>query len=108
MQATCGVVGVPNLEELDKAGGAVKLLVNWNWDGASTPQTGCDGPVNSVQAINTTTDIYYAHLPRRVRGGTVLQLDPQANVTYTGNQLKTAGLDTHSALLGLVIDQSAT
>lgn len=100
-------VGNHNSTELDKAAGAVKLIVVWDWDGTSV-YPNCDGPVVSVETVNTTTDTYYAHLPHKTKGLTAVAINPGTDTTLTGNQLRQAGLDTYSSLLDLVIDQSPT
>jgi hypothetical protein len=93
-----------NEGEFAVAGGAVVVPYRYGWDGPSTMETGCVGPLQMVSGTNNSTQTYYAHFQGRKGTWRRVQLDPGQSVTYdkTG-QLKQAGLIDNTDLDGLYI-----
>jgi len=73
--------------------GSIEIQVEHDWDGTSTPQTGCDGPVRSVRTINTGNQTAWALMPDKKKPPPYVQLDPGTDVTVTQQgQLNNLGL----------------
>lgn len=102
-KGACPLPGERTIAEQDVDNGNVRLIITWEGDGTSTFPN-CDGPVDMVETINTSAVSYYAHLPHKTRGMTVVEIPPGTDTTLTGNQLKQAGLSTYKSLEDLVID----
>lgn len=100
-----------NVQELSVANGDVTLTVRYGWDGVSTKETGCDGPlVNgtgpvanrwAIKAVNLSGTTYYAHTVGRRGQPRVVTLAAGATNTYTANQAGNNGFDTISDLYEL-------
>jgi hypothetical protein len=97
-----------NVQEISKGNGAVLFRVLWDWDGTSVFPD-CAGPVFSIQVRNTDVVDWYAHLPNKTRGTTVVAIPAGTNQTFTGNPLRQLGLDNYpTALSGLVVNRDPT
>lgn len=106
-----------NVQELSVANGDVTLTVRYGWDGVSTRETGCDGPlVNgtgpasnrwAIQAVNNTAGTtYYAHTVGKRGQPRVVTLDPGVTAKYTAQQAANNGFETISDLENLTLSTS--
>jgi hypothetical protein len=87
---------------LTKGNGTVTVDVRWTWDGVSI-YPNCAGPVIQVHYTNTGQQTWYAHLPRKTRGVTTVEILPGADQVVSGAALATAGLDTLASIQGLTL-----
>lgn len=91
------------MQRVVKGDGSVTVEVHYGWDGVSV-YPDCVGPVLSIRYINTSQITWYAHLPQKARGLTVVEIPPGTDQTVTGNALRQAGLDTLDAIANLVVN----
>ena len=86
--------------------GPVRIVAQYGWDGVSTAPN-CDGPLNSVQGVNTSaTDTWYAHFLGRANTPHTLTLAPGFNKTYNSSQLGRQGFNSYSDLVDLIINKN--
>lgn len=77
--------------------GYVLTEVHYDWDGVSTRETGCDGPVIFLRTRNTSLMSAWALLPDKKRGNPWVKIDPGTDVTVTAaGQLNNLGLSLAS------------
>lgn len=105
--AVTPLTGPPyNVVEMAKANGAVVVTVRWAWDGVSL-FLAREGTVVDVRARNLDTITWSAQLPKKGKGAKWIDLAPGSDVTYTGGQLKSAGLDLISMIGELTLTPAA-
>ena len=80
--------------------GNVEVTITWDWDGTST-WPDCDGPVQSIRVRNSSSITYYCNLPAKRRGLRNFEIPPGTDNTYSGNQLRLAGVDRYADTLGV-------
>lgn len=80
--------------------GNVIITTRFGWDGVSV-RPDCDGPVQDIRVQNLSTLTYYANLPNKKRGNRYLEILPGTDRTYSGNQLRQAGLENFSDVQGV-------
>ena len=90
-----------NVTETAEGGGDVLITIRWGWDGVSTRETGCDGPVQDIRVRNVSQLTYYANLPNKKRGGRNIAIPPGTDVTLSGGQLRSNGLENYSDVVGV-------
>ena len=86
--------------EYDVDNARVRVTIRWQWDGTSTFPD-CDGPVIDIRVVNTSDVTYYANLPAKKKGLRNFEIPPGTDATYSGNQLKQAGLENYADTLGV-------
>lgn len=95
-----------NKTEMALEGGAVLVTILWGWDGTSTIETGCDGPVESIRVRNVSTVTYYANLPSKKRGNRNIAIAPGTDTVLSGNgNLRNLGLELYSDTAGVTLHQ---
>lgn len=73
--------------------GSVVCDIRFGWDGVSTRETGCDGPITRVHVRNNSNIIAWANLPAKKAGNRWIQIDPGTDVITTSQgQLNNLGL----------------
>ena len=90
-----------NVTQLAVGNGDVMVTVRYGWDGVSTRETGCDGPlVNgtgpasnrwAVSYLNAGQTTYYMHTIGRNGQARTLTLNPGASGTFTAQQAAANG-----------------
>lgn len=80
--------------------GNVVVTIRWGWDGTSA-MPNCDGPVQDIRVRNTSAITYYANLPAKKRGLRNVEIPPLSDATYSGSQLRQAGLELYSDTIGV-------
>ena len=89
--------------------GPVKLTYRYGWDGVSTRETGCVGPLLRLTVQNlSATETWYVHMKGKRGQPQVFTLTPGFNATYNQGQLGSRGMDTNEDLDELHITQSPT
>lgn len=87
---------------LPDASGSVLIDGLWDWDGVSTRETGCDGPVISLHTRNTGTSPAWALLPNKKKGNPWVRIDPGTDATVTQKgTLSNLGLSNYTDVLGV-------
>lgn len=94
--------------------GAVTVEYRFGWDGVSTRETGCVGPLVAgpvgdrwaMRVTNTTTTTYYAHFLGRRGRPRVVTLDPETTRTWLPAALRVAGFEDSSDAQGMLITRS--
>lgn len=96
--------------EMQQVEGPVEVYVRYGWDGVSTRETGCDGPVLLLRGTNTSaTETWYGHFQGRKGTWVLVTLAPGQVVQVTSSgTLKQMALSNRSDLDGLYIDNSPT
>lgn len=97
-----------NVTELAKFNGAILISVRWGWDGESTMETGCDGPIEDIRVVNTSLVSFYALLPMKRRGERWLEIPPGTDRIYNRNQARQAGLETAADVEGVLLSSVPT
>lgn len=95
--------GTLNTTETAEGGGAILITIRWGWDAVSTRDTagGCNGPIEDIRVRNISQTTYYAQLPMKRRGNKWLEIPPGTDQTYSGGQLRSAGLDNYADVNGV-------
>lgn len=88
--------------------GPVLVDCKYGWDGVSTRETGCDGPVQSIRVRSTGTVSWYARLPNKKKGNKWIEIPPGTDVTYSGGQLNSLGLQNYSDVAGVSLAPTPT
>ena len=98
--------------------GPVNVKYRFGWDGVSTRETGCVGPLVqgtgagnrwAVAVANTSqTETWYVHFKGRRGQPKVFELPPGFSDTFTVTQLANRGFDDSTDLEDLRITNSAT
>lgn len=98
-----------NITETAEGGGDILITIRWGWDGVSTRETGCDGPIQDIRVRNVSTITYYAQLPNKRRGDKWVAIPPATDSTISGpGQLRNLGLENYSDILGVRLSTSTT
>ncbi len=93
-----GPYRVVRLERTFPDGGLVGITARYTWDGVSS-YPACDGDVHDVHVYNTsTTKDGYVKLPNRRRGNKWIDIPPGTDVTISGGQLNSYGVETAADL----------
>ena len=88
--------------QLPDGSGAVLIDGLWDWDGVSTRETGCNGPIVSLHTRNTGTSPAWALLPSKKKGDPWVRIDPGIDVTVTAKgTLNNLGLSNYVDLYGV-------
>ncbi len=89
--------------------GAVVVKGRYGWDGVSTRETGCDGPLLRIQGINTTPDkTYWAWFLGRNGQARSIEMPPGFNSIAQGAVLTGQGFNDYSDVeAGITITDSA-
>lgn len=98
-KGTCDPAPDPyNVTQVQKGNGDVFVEVAWGWDGVSTIETGCQGPLVGARVTNKSlTTTWYAVFPRPNRPKAdpiVITFPPGFTKTYSAAQLSQVGLVT--------------
>lgn len=84
--------------------GAVVVTYRYGWDGTSTRETGCIGPLIYLSGTNNSAVTYYAHFQGRRGQWRRVELAPGATVTESNRQkLRQQGFETNQDVEGLYI-----
>lgn len=105
-----------NVQELSVANGDVTLTVRYGWDGVSTRETGCDGPLINgtgpaanrwaIRAVNNSATTYYAHTVGRRGQPRRYTLAAGATETVGATAAANAGYETIGDIESLTISSS--
>lgn len=96
-----------NEAELALFENTVRVIYRYGWDGVSTKETGCVGPLNRVRVINTSqTTTYYAWFYSKKGVARSFQITPGLDQTFNSAQLRNAGFETNEDVDGLTITDS--
>lgn len=93
---------------------AFELVINgvaiwgrYGWDGVSTRETGCDGPIIRVWARNDSAETRWAWFEGRRGQPKSLEMAPGFNGTWGPTVLANRGFESYADLAGLIITDSA-
>lgn len=90
-----------NVTETAVDNGAVLITIRWGWDGVSV-RPDCDGPIQDIRVVNTSTTTYYANLPAKRRGDRNIAIPPGTDQTISNKgTLRSLGLENHSDVVGV-------
>lgn len=89
-----------NTDEYAVDNGNVVVTIRWDWDGVSQ-MPNCDGPVIDIRLRNSSQLTYYCNLPAKKKGLRNIEIPPGSDTTYSGVQLKQAGLENYSDTTGV-------
>lgn len=82
--------------------GYVLADCRYEWDGVSTRETGCDGPVIYLRTRNTGDLTAWALLVDKKKGDPWVKIDPGTDVTITSpGQLNNLGLSNATDVLSV-------
>lgn len=79
------------------------LTYRYGWDGVSTRETGCVGPLNRVTVLNGNPETWYAHFQGRRGQWRRIDMAPGFSRTYNQSQLRNAGFEDNTDLENLTI-----
>lgn len=106
-----------NTQEMSIANGDVTLTVRYGWDGVSTRETGCDGPLVdgtgagnrwAIRAVNLSQTTYYAHTVGKRGQPRVYTLAAGATQTVKAAAAASVGYATISDIYDLTLSTSPT
>lgn len=97
-----------NVTTLEYGGGMVTIDVRWDWDGVSTRETGCDGPIRRVRTTNNDTVSWYVHTIGKRGQPRDIELPAGQVRIWNATQLGNAGYETISDLENLTLSTSQT
>lgn len=84
-------------------GTAGSITYRYGWDGVSTKETGCVGPLNRVQVVNGNPETWYAHFQGKRGTWRRIVLDAGVSRSYTSGQLQSQGFIDNTDLEGLYL-----
>ena len=84
------------------------ITYRYGWDGVSTMDTGCVGPLQDVTCVNNNPQTWYAHFQGRKGTWKSVTMAPGFNQTYNRNQLRQQGFNDSSDLEGLYLTTDPT
>lgn len=95
-----------NETELETDG--IKIYCRYGWDGVSTRETGCDGPVSLLRASNSNEDTWYVHF--QSTSGTWRSITLAADETreIVEPELTQLGMDSFSDIRGFYVSDDST
>jgi hypothetical protein len=103
---------------LSKGDGAVTVDVRYGWDGVSTKETGCDGPLVqgtggaanrwAIRVVNNDTATWYLHTVGKRGQPRNLPFAAGSTSTYTVAQAASAGYETASDIADITLTTSPT
>lgn len=86
----------------------VTVYGRYGWDGVSTKETGCDGPVSLVRATNANVaDTWYVHFQGQSNTWRTITLAPGETREIVQPELTQLGLDSYADLRGLYVSDEA-
>lgn len=87
--------------------GLALVDIIWSWDGVSTRETGCDGPLITVHAVNGDSVSHWLHFQGRRGQPKSIELPPGVNVTRNAAWLAQRGYDSFADTVGVRLTSSA-
>lgn len=79
--------------------GVVRIWGEYGWDGVSTRETGCNGPLNALSVSNTGTAPAYVRLPNKKKGSPFVEIPPGSSTSLSAGQRNQLGLENISDVM---------